>query len=236
MKANWFEVEKEQAEREAVYLAEFAEYAKLPGAERRFAMRACFGEKTEKTEIDQIYFLHDTWAFSRIYVLRPKVVVDVGSRALLVGLLACLVPTISVDIRPLPLAIGQLSRVNGSITDLPFADESIELLNCLSVIEHIGLGRYGDKLDPLGSFKAFAEVTRVVKKGGHFILAVPVGAKAACLFNAHRIFVIEEVKAALSEFAIAGQLWINPDKEGCKRIEDLKEFQEWIWCADLVKQ
>ena len=235
MKANWFEVEKEQAEREAVYLAEFAEYCKLPGAEPRFAMRPCLEERTAETELDQIYFIHDTWAFSRIYVLCPKVIVDVGSSSLLVGLLACLMPTISVDIRPLPVTLGQLSRVKASITDLPFADESIELLNCLSVIEHIGLGRYGDKLDPLGSVKAFAEVTRVVKKGGHFILAIPAAVKASCCFNAHRIFAIEEVKAALSQFAIVGEMWINPQLQGANRLEDLKEFQAWIWCADLVK-
>ena len=41
--------------------------------------------------------------------------------------------------------------VIGDITNLPFEKESISNISSLSVIEHIGLGRYGDKIDLFGN-------------------------------------------------------------------------------------
>jgi len=223
------------------YIEQFLTYRSLPGAESKFAMRPCFGEDTKKHPMDQVYFFQDSWAFARIFSHRPKCMVDVGARPLLLGILSSLMPTVSIEIRPLPVTIPNLTRVQGSITALPFADESVELLNCLSVIEHIGLGRYGDTLDPLGSIKAFAEVTRVVKPGGHFVLSIPMSPKGSVAFNAHRVFTKAEVEAMLSEFAPECELWINPTDGGhygahVERFSDLGEYQEFVWCADMVKQ
>jgi len=222
------------------YLRQLAEYRSLPGAESDISMRPCFGEDTEKHPMDEVYFYQDSWAFARIFLHHPSCVVDVGARPLLLGILSTLMAIVSVEIRPLPVSTPNLSRVQGSITALPFADESVELLSCLSVIEHIGLGRYGDRLDPLGSIRAFQEVTRVVKPGGHFILSVPVSPKGSVAFNAHRVFAKAQVDAMLSEFATEGELWINPTEEGhygpkVARFGDLGEYQEFVWCADMAK-
>jgi SAM-dependent methyltransferase len=54
------------------------------------------------------------------------------------------------------------------------------------VIEHIGLGRYGDPLDPKGSIKAAAELQRVLRPGGKLYLSLPIGRERVC-FNAHRV-------------------------------------------------
>ena len=43
----------------------------------------------------------------------------------------------------------------------PFGDRSVPSLSCLHVVEHVGLGRYGDPLDPQGSIKAMRELQRV---------------------------------------------------------------------------
>jgi hypothetical protein len=55
------------------------------------------------------------------------------------------------------------------------------------VIEHIGLGRYGEPLDPAGSRKAAAQLVRVLAPGGRLYLSLPVGRERTC-FNAHRVF------------------------------------------------
>ena len=62
----------------------------------------------------------------------------------------------------------------------------------MHTVEHVGLGRYGDKLDPHGDIDAAKELSRVVKKGGTFIFVVPVG-KPKIEFNAHRIYSYEQV-------------------------------------------
>ena len=57
----------------------------------------------------------------------------------------------------------------------------------MHTIEHIGLGRYGDPIDPDGDLKAINELKRVCAVGGNLLLVVPVG-KQRIMFNAHRIY------------------------------------------------
>ncbi|GAG00380.1 unnamed protein product, partial [marine sediment metagenome] len=59
--------------------------------------------------------------------------------------------------------------------------------SCLHVAEHIGLGRYGDKLNPRGTEMACIELSRVLAPEGSLYFSVPVGRERVC-FNAHRIF------------------------------------------------
>ncbi|MBK8696763.1 MAG: DUF268 domain-containing protein [Deltaproteobacteria bacterium] len=87
------------------------------------------------------------------------------------------------------------------LLSLPFADRSVPSLSCLHVIEHIGLGRYGDPLDPDGSLKALAELQRVVAPGGDFYLGVPIGRERVC-FNAHRVLSPQTVLRALGELSL----------------------------------
>jgi hypothetical protein len=57
----------------------------------------------------------------------------------------------------------------------------------VSSIEHDGLGRYGDPLDPDGDLRAMAELKRMLKPGGALFLSVPVGPDVL-VWNAHRIY------------------------------------------------
>jgi SAM-dependent methyltransferase len=95
---------------------------------------------------------------------------------------------VSVDIRPLNVQLPGLKHKRGSIINLPFDDNSIESLSSLCVIEHIGLGRYGDPFDPLGSVRAGRELSRVLLPGGNLYVSLPVGLETKTIFNAHRIF------------------------------------------------
>jgi FkbM family methyltransferase len=144
------------------------------------------GDWREVHELDAHYFHQDTWAANRIAELRPGRHVDVGSRIDLVGFLTAVTEVTFVDIRPLQVDIERLTCVAGSILELPFAERSLESVSCLHVAEHIGLGRYGDPLDPAGSIKAMAELQRVVALGGHLLFSGPIGRPRVC-FNAHRI-------------------------------------------------
>ncbi|NDC42314.1 MAG: DUF268 domain-containing protein, partial [Chitinophagia bacterium] len=56
---------------------------------------------------------------------------------------------------------------------LPFESDSIPSLSCMHTIEHVGLGRYGDQLDPQGDLKAIAELKRVVQPGGDLLFVTP---------------------------------------------------------------
>jgi SAM-dependent methyltransferase len=153
----------------------------------------CLFDRTVKTSVDSHYFYQHVWAFEKIYSLRPKVHVDVGSSVDFVGLLSVVTKVRFVDIRPLEVSdVPNIESVKGSILALPYEDNSLESVSSLHVAEHIGLGRYGDPLDPLGTQKAAAELSRCLAQGGNLLFSVPVGKPRLC-FNAHRIHSPERI-------------------------------------------
>ena len=168
----------------------------------------CLTDKTESHEIEPIYFYQNSWAAKKIFDLKPKNHVDVGSSATAIGLISQYFPTTMVDIRPLPVTLTGLSFVKGSILKLPFKNNSLETLSSVCVVEHIGLGRYGDKLDQFGSEKAIKELKRVVKKGGHIIITVPIDAHNHVHFNAHRTFTREYIVSLFSSFKLVEEKYI----------------------------
>ena len=60
-------------------------------------------------------------------------------------------------------------------------------LSCLHAIEHFGLGRYGDPLDPMGHERGIANMALLLKPGGTFYLSTPIG-RERVEFNANRVF------------------------------------------------
>lgn len=150
---------------------------------------------------DQHYFFQDVWAARRVADRRPARHVDVASRVDLVGFLTALTDVVFVDIRPLTAEIENLECVVGTAHALPFDDRSLESVSCLHVAEHIGLGRYGDPIDPLGTVKAAAELQRVLADDGELLFSVPVGRPRVC-FNAHRIFAPAAVPEMFPELEV----------------------------------
>ena len=180
----------------ARYLRDRSAYRQLPGAEA-LHWRDSFPKLTDRvasSPFDPHYFHQDTWAARRIAERRPARHVDVGSRVDLVGFLTAVTSVVFVDIRPLEVDIEDLEPVAGSVLDMPFEDGSLESVSCLHVAEHIGLGRYGDPLDPLGTRKAAAELARVLAPGGQLLFSLPVG-RPRVEFNAHRVHDPHEVRS-----------------------------------------
>jgi hypothetical protein len=102
------------------------------------------------------------------------------------GFFAQAAPTTFVDIRPSGATFADFQEISGSVLDLPFDDGALESVSCLHVIEHIGLGRYGDPIDPSGHRKAAAELARVLPPGGNRYVSTPVG-REVTYFHAHRV-------------------------------------------------
>ena len=96
------------------------------------------------------------------------------------------------------------------MTQLEWPDESVDSLSCMHVVEHIGLGRYGDPLDPGGDQKAMQELSRVVASGGMLLFVVPVGKPRVC-YNAHRVYSYEQIITAFPEMELR-QFALVPDR------------------------
>jgi SAM-dependent methyltransferase len=139
------------------------------------------------------YFLQDVWAATVLHDAGTRVHVDVGSRVDgFIGHLLAFCDVTYIDIRPLSFAFPRFHFRQGSIVDLPFEDDSIPSLSSLHVIEHIGLGRYGDPVDADGHLRAARELARVLAPGGRLLIGAPTGMERL-QFDAHRIFDPETV-------------------------------------------
>jgi hypothetical protein len=124
--------------------------------------------------------------------------------------LSAYVPTIFVDYRPLMVRQSGLTCVAGNVNLLPFADRSVSSLSCLHVIEHIGLGRYGDPLDVDGARRAADELQRVVGQGGTLYLSTPIGRERVC-FNAHRVFAPPTILSWFSQLQLIRFSYVSDD-------------------------
>ena len=153
------------------FIIDWIKYSRKEGAEaiRIIDSYPCLHEKTTTTSFDPHYFYQDIWAFERIYKSGVPHHVDVGSAIDFVGFLTMITKVTFIDIRPLEATLKNFESKKGDILTLPFEDNSVKSLSCLHVAEHIGLGRYGDSLDPQGTQKAAKELSRVLGRGGIFI-------------------------------------------------------------------
>lgn len=193
------------------FWAGFRHYCRLAPPEKRPSTKhlwPCLGDDAPEQPIEPIYFYQDAWAFERIVQRRPGRHVDVGSHHKFVALLSKVVPVTLVDVRPLSLPMDSLDFQQGSILRLPFASGSIESLSSLCVVEHIGLGRYGEPLDPDGSEKAIAELKRVLKPGGDLYLSLNLNDTNRTYFNAHRAFAEDYVEQLLEPLRVLDRRYI----------------------------
>jgi len=158
------------------------------------------------------YFFQDLWASKKIYLRRPSIHYDVGSRidGFIAHLLVFLENVKYIDIRSIESTVENLYFIEGNICDLPLESNSVNSLSSLSVIEHIGLGRYGDSIDPEGHIKALNEFRRVLSPNGHLYISVPIG-RERLEFNAHRVFSPQRIPEILSELELVEFSAINDD-------------------------
>jgi SAM-dependent methyltransferase len=173
------------------------------------------------------YFWQDLWAARYLHRLGIRQHVDVGSR--IDGFIAHILPFCVVDyvdVRPLSSVVENLHVKLGSITNLPFEDDSLTSISSLHVIEHIGLGRYSDEVDSEGFIKAAKELTRVMAPGGLLLLSTPVGRERLC-FDAHRIFDPQTIADAFSSLRLSSFSLIGDRGE---KIIDGASFEEARKC------
>lgn len=172
----------------------------------------CLFDNINYTPLEPTYFYQDCWAAKHIFQMKPSHHYDVGSSAKTMAIISQFVPVTMIDIRPIELKLQNLFFKKASILDLPFEDNSIESLSSLCVIEHIGLGRYGDLHDPFGSEKAIKELKRVVKPGGILLISVPVDSENKIYFNAHRAFTRDYILKLFEGFTLLEEKYIYGNK------------------------
>lgn len=146
------------------------------------------------------YFWQDLWAARLIVKSGVKTHFDIGSRldGFIAHLLAAGIDVTMIDVRKFPGEVENLHTIVDDATTLhQIPDESIESMSAMCSLEHFGLGRYGDPIDPEACFKCFDNIQRKLKKGGRLYISLPIG-KERVEFNAHRVFYASTVVECFS--------------------------------------
>ncbi len=158
------------------------------------------------------YFQQDLWAARRIHAVAPATHLDIGSRIDgFVGHLLAFRDVEVIDIRRLDSPVAGLTfrqEDATSLTSIP--DDSVESLSSLHAVEHFGLGRYGDPLDPTACFTAMRAMARVLAPGGHLYFSVPIG-RERVEFNAHRILDPQRVRSTFADLDLVEFSAIDDD-------------------------
>ena len=137
------------------------------------------------------YFHQDLLVASFVHDAAPRRHVDVGSR--IDGFVAHVASFREIevlDVRNMR-SCGHENIIFRRRDIIEEADLEIGIcdsISCLHALEHFGLGRYSEPIDPEGHLKGFKNLVRMLEVGGRLYLSVPLGRGDEVHFNAHRVF------------------------------------------------
>lgn len=179
------------------------------------------------------YFHQDLLVASKVFRHNPVRHIDVGSRLDgFVAHLACFREVEVYDVRDLPDSGHKNIVFKKADMSQAVAVEVADSISCLHAIEHFGLGRYSDPINPNGHETGIENLIRMLKKGGALYISFPISKKTSVHFNAHRLFhplwildlSLVRAKLELVEFSYVddiGNLHVNVDPES---IEDIPYY------------
>ncbi len=136
--------------------------------------------------------------------------------------------------RPITAHLDGLTTMPGTVLKLPFNDNEVPGLTTMCVLEHIGLGRYGDPINPNGTEDAVAEIARVIAPRGIVIYSVPVG-RDLLEFNANRRFRYEKAKSLFKGWEIVDTCILAPDPVAIDLEETLLQLKDPVACFCVRK-
>ena len=173
------------------------------------------------------YFHQDLYVAQRIFAKAPVKHVDIGSR--IDGFVAHVASFREIevmDLRPVSsrvpnIVFHRFDLLNVSANYLEFCDS----LSCLHVLEHIGLGRYGDRIALNGYSLALENLVKILKPGGTLYLSAPFGSQAV-EYNAHRIFHLNTLQELIEKHFSIVEFSMVDDAGELKTSADLRQVAE----------
>ena len=173
------------------------------------------------------YFYQDLWVAQQIFLNAPIRHIDVGSRVDgFVAHVASFRALEVIDIRPLPddiphVCFRQADMMGKMPQDL---EECCDSVSCLHALEHFGLGRYGDPIDPDGWRKGFDNLCVMLKIGGRLYLSVPIG-PSRTEFNSQRVFSLQLLASLFRENFTIEKMALIDDAGNLRTKVDLTEIR-----------
>lgn len=139
------------------------------------------------------YFWQDLLVARAIHAAQPKKHVDIGSRVDgFVAHVASFRDCEVFDVRPISTAVPgvvfrQADLMNPDTLPTAEGEGYCDSLSCLHAIEHFGLGRYGDPINPHGYKRGIINMVKLLQPNGTLYLSTPIGMERV-EFNANWVF------------------------------------------------
>lgn len=175
------------------YFRDYLKFSKLSKINQIFPI---LGEHKEKSSaVIKHYFNQDLLVATYIYKNNPKKHVDVGSR--IDGFVAHVATFRKIEVFDIRDNNFQFKNIRFKRKDISKIDKGLinycDSLSCLHTLEHFGLGRYGDQLDPSGHIKGFNNLIKILKTNGILYISFPISNKNMTYFNSERSFNPKEI-------------------------------------------
>eukprot|EP00744_Colponema_vietnamica_P030143 GILI01046832.1.p1 GENE.GILI01046832.1~~GILI01046832.1.p1 ORF type:complete len:290 (+),score=41.37 GILI01046832.1:116-871(+) len=138
---------------------------------------------------------------------------------------------------------GNASAAVGSFEAPPHPPTQFNLIVAFGSIQHDGLGRYGDTLDPFGDVHAMSELWSLLPVGGLLLLSVPVG-NDCLLFNMYRVYGRRRLPLLLQKWEVVSVLGLDDRvseelyyQDGYTRQDhSIGGVFSWLWRSSESKQ
>ena len=176
-----------------IFIRDYFEFKKLSHIDHILPMLGDHKEKSSK--VIKHYFNQDLLVASYIFKNNPKKHVDVGSRV--DGFVAHVASFSKIEVIDIRNNNFQFKNIIFKKKDINNIDKSLinycDSISCLHTLEHFGLGRYGDKIDPEGHIIGFKNLLKILKKNGRLYISFPISNENKIYFNSERSFHPEEI-------------------------------------------
>jgi hypothetical protein len=185
------------------FTADLLKY-KSTSKENRLQILPVFSDKHASSgNADGHYFWQDLICAKWIFEDSPGNHLDVGSR--IDGFIAHLLTFMNVhqiDVRMNPTQIEGLTTVVADLTR-NFQESKVKYssVSSLHSLEHFGLGRYGDTLNPVGHELGLINLSSFVSSGGFLYVSYPVG-DGVVQFNSQRLLPADWATKILKDFSL----------------------------------
>jgi hypothetical protein len=201
------------------FIQQFTCFKEQSGLDGRFRPEEadwlpCLNDNTSATGFNSHYVLHTSWAARVLAASRPKAHTSFGDSLYFVGMISAFTAMTFCDIRKSGLPFRDIEEETADLTSLPTSwTGTLQSVSCMHVLEHVGLGRYGDALDASADRKAAAELARVLAPGGQLLMVLPMEDPARVCFNAHRLYSYSQVMDLFPNFTLREFTLISDEGE-----------------------
>jgi len=161
------------------------------------------------------YFFQDLIVAKKIFESGVTEHIDIGSRidGFIAHISIFLKKVIVLDIRPNIDKLFNIEFTQEDATNLAgISDNSVLSISSLHAIEHFGLGRYGDPVNPNADIDAMAAMKRTLCNGGTLYFSVPIGVERL-QYNAHRVYSPSTIIKYFEGLTCKEFIAINPNGE-----------------------